>query len=79
MTSFPQVSIYHDRSEKATPVQRDLIEEVPIVQVPESDFLCDAACAVLELIRAHLKHAPTQRDLEVLDNAAEQFFLSLGV
>ena len=49
------------------------------IVMPESDWLADSACQVLELIRSRLEAAPTEKERQILDDAAECFFQALGV
>jgi hypothetical protein len=60
-------ALYHESSEQLN------------IVTPESDWLADSACQVLEMIQARLESAPTAKDRRVLDSAAESFFQALGV
>ncbi|WP_319477018.1 hypothetical protein [Marispirochaeta aestuarii] len=65
-------------STQVNTVYHETDQQLNIV-IPETDWLCDSACMVLELIQARLESAPTAKDRRALDSAAEAFFQRLGV
>jgi hypothetical protein len=73
ITAFPRIEVYHDKGPGGK------IEEIPTVNIPESDFLMDACLSVLELISARMAAAPTDRNRQILDQSAEAFFQAMGV
>ena len=70
---------YHKNVLKENPEQIILFPDLPEVPAPGTDWLEDSAFAILSYVQSRLPSAPTEPERQLLDEAAEAFFLRIGV